>query len=662
MGRVRSWVPADPLTAVVWVLVLLGALAAMTGLDASGWLAGVACGVGLAALLARALTRDGRVGLGPADRVTLTRAILTCGVAALTVESFGRQAPAAILVALAAVALALDSVDGWVARRTGTASVFGARFDMEVDAFLIVVLSVYVAREWGWWVLALGLARYVFVAAGWVLPWLRGPLPPRRWAKVVAAMVGIVLTVAAADVLPHAVTTAMLLVTLGLLIESFGRSVCKLWVAGHHAQSRRPSHGVARSTMASTLALLLGWAALLVPDRVEALTPGAFLRIPVEGLILLALILVLSPRAARVLAFIGGIGLGALTILRLLDIGFHIAFDRPFHPVYDTAYTGSAIGLLGDSMGRAGAIAVPIAVGLLALALLVVLPMSSVRLTRLVATHRRAAIGMLAVLTATAMAATLWGPRLGPAGPVASTTSAQLAYSHATQIRDDLRSQAELVRALERDPFRNASDDDLLTGLRGKDVLLVFVESYGRTALDFPVVQSALEAGEQRLHTAGFSSRSGFLTSPTFGGLSWLAHITLQSGLWVDNQQRYDHLVTLHRLTLTDAFRRAGWRTVADIPANEKDWPAATMVLPLRPGLRPPQRRIRRAAVQLCLDAGSVHPGRAPAPGAGAAEPRPSHGRDRPGVEPHPVGAAAPARRLEPGRGRRGVRPDAGRG
>jgi hypothetical protein len=158
---------------------------------------------------------------------------------------------------------------------------------------------------------------------------------------------------------------------------------------------------------------------------------------------------------------------------------------------------------------------------------------------------------------------------------MASTASARLAYTHATQVRDDLRDQREFVRALEQDPFRNTPDTNLLTGLRGKDVLLVFVESYGRTALELPAVESALDAGERRLQKAGFSSRSGFLTSPTFGGLSWLAHITLQSGLWVDNQRRYDHLVTLHRLTLTDAFDRAGWRTVADAPANEEGWTVA---------------------------------------------------------------------------------------
>src|SRR5262249_26678186 len=137
-----------------------------------------------------------------------------------------------ILVAISTVALVLDAVDGRVARRTDTTSAFGARFDMEVDAFLIMVLSVYVARESGCWVLAMGLARYVFVAAGWVLPWLRGPLPPRQGARVVGAIVGVVLTVAAAGILPDALTTAMLLIALGLLVQSFGRSVWGLWVSG----------------------------------------------------------------------------------------------------------------------------------------------------------------------------------------------------------------------------------------------------------------------------------------------------------------------------------------------------------------------------------------------------------------------------------------------
>ena len=170
--------------------------------------------------------------------MTLARATLAVGVAALVADSFDQPVPVTLLVSLAAIALALDAVDGWVARRTRTTSTLGARFDGEVDAFLILVLSVYVARSAGAWVLAIGAARYAFLAAGWVLPWMREPLPPRYWRKVVAATQGIVLTIAAADVLPLALTQAALVAALALLAESFGRDVWWLWSHRHatHAE------------------------------------------------------------------------------------------------------------------------------------------------------------------------------------------------------------------------------------------------------------------------------------------------------------------------------------------------------------------------------------------------------------------------------------------
>lgn len=561
-GRVRSRIPTGPLAGFAGLLVLLGVLAATTGLAVAGWLTGVMCGAGLAALTVRSMAHHRRDGLGPADRVTLTRAVLACGVAALTADSFGGRTPVAIFVALSTIALILDGVDGKVARRTGTTSAFGARFDMEVDSFLVLVLSVYVGQTMGWWVIAFGAARYVFVAASWALPWLRVSLPPRYWAKVVAAIEGIALTVAATRILPDAVMTVVLLIALGLLAESFGRQTWKLWrLAG--------SPLVTRATVTSALAVVLVWAALLVPDHTGDLSPAAFLRIPLEGLVFVVLVCVLPSRLARILALIGGLLAGVLMITRLLDRGFYFAFDRAFHPVYDVAYAGSGLALLGDSIGRVGALAVFIGAGVLCVALLAALPLSAVRVTRLVARHRRPTIRIVAALAVLSIVPALTGAE--PVRHIPSTSAARLA----TQVRDDLRDQREFVRALEQDPFRETPGNDLLTGLKGKDVLLVFVESYGRTALDSPVVGSALEAGDRRLQQAGFSSRSGFLTSPTFGGISWLAHSTLQSGLWVNNQQRYDYLVTLDRLTLTDAFGRAGWRTVSDVPSNDKDWSVA---------------------------------------------------------------------------------------
>ncbi|HWD81142.1 MAG TPA: CDP-alcohol phosphatidyltransferase family protein, partial [Kribbella sp.] len=564
MRLVHGRVLAGPLAGFACLLVLLGVLAAVAGLDVAGWVTGIVSGAGLATLLIRAMAGHRRDRLGPADRVTLARAILACGVAALTADSFGDPAPVAILVGLSTIALILDGVDGQVARRTGTASAFGARFDMEVDAFLILILSVYVARTTGWWVLAIGAARYAFVTAGWVWPWLRGSLPPRYWAKVVAAIQGITLTAAAAGFLPDAVTTVVVLMALALLTESFGNSIWGLW-----RQAGSPH--VTRATVTSALAVLLIWAALLVPDHTGDLSPLAFLGIPLEGLAFVVLVCILPSRLARILAAIGGFLVGLLMILRLLDQGFYFAFDRAFHPVYDAAYAGSALSLLGDSIGRVGAFAVFIGAGVLCVALLVLLSLSAVRAARLVASHRRPTIRIVVVLAAISLVLGLVGAGPEPVRPVASTAAARLA----AQVRDDLRDRQEFAQALEQDPFRDTPGTELLTGLRGKDVLLVFVESYGRTALDSAVVGSALEAGDRRLQQAGFSSRSGDLPSPTFGGISWLAHSTLQSGLWVNSQQRYDHLVTLDRVTLTDAFGRAGWRTVADVPSNDEDWSVA---------------------------------------------------------------------------------------
>jgi hypothetical protein len=104
----------------------------------------------------------------------------------------------------------------------------GARFDMEVDAFLILVLSAHVAGAVGAWALAIGAMRYAFVAAGWALPWLRGPLPPSLAGKTVAALQGVVLVVAGAGVLDHPAAVGLVATALTLLCWSFGRDVLRL--------------------------------------------------------------------------------------------------------------------------------------------------------------------------------------------------------------------------------------------------------------------------------------------------------------------------------------------------------------------------------------------------------------------------------------------------
>jgi phosphatidylglycerophosphate synthase len=155
--------------------------------------------------------------------------VLVGGIAALVADAFVGPVSVGALTALTVVALVLDAVDGRVARYTRTVSAVGARFDMEVDSVLVLLLSVYVARSLGVWVLAIGSVRYVHWIAGRALPWLRGPVPPRYWCKVVAAVQGVVLTAVAAGVLPGVGAVLALLVVAALLAESFGREAWLLW-------------------------------------------------------------------------------------------------------------------------------------------------------------------------------------------------------------------------------------------------------------------------------------------------------------------------------------------------------------------------------------------------------------------------------------------------
>jgi phosphatidylglycerophosphate synthase len=571
-------VAGGPLAGLAAQLLLLAALAEAVGLGRAGWVVGVASASILDAALARALWRNPAARLGPAGWVTLTRASLVVGAAALTADSVEGDAARGALVTLASVALVLDLVDGRVARRTRTTSALGARLDGEVDAFLILVLSVAVAPSVGAWVLAIGAMRYAFLAAGWLFAWMRAPLPRRDWRKVVTAVQGVTLTVAATEILPSALTGVALTVALVLLAESFGRDVWWLW---RNRSAARPRERDARHGVALTvLALVVVWAALVAPSRPWLLTPGAFVRVPLEGIVVVMLAVVLPTRARRLIPWVIGPALGLLVLVKLLDIGFFIAFDRPFNPVDDWSLASLGVETVRDTFGAGVADLVAVVAVLLVVAVLVLPTLAMVRLTRVAAQHRRYSLQTAAALTAAWVVCWAFGAQLVSGAGVASTSGADLAVQEVRAVQSDLRDHARFTAEIRHDRLRTATDAGLLAGLRGKDVLLVFVESYGKLAVEgspfSPSVDAVLAAGDQQLAEAGFSARSGWLTSSTFGGGSWWAHATLQSGTWINSQGRYNELVKSNRMTLASAFGRAGWRTVADDPSNNRAWPEGT--------------------------------------------------------------------------------------
>jgi hypothetical protein len=272
--------------------------------------------------------------------------------------------------------------------------------------------------------------------------------------------------------------------------------------------------------------------------------------------------------------------LGLLVLVKLLDLGFFVAFDRPFNPVDDWSYAPIGIETVRDTFGRTDADLVAAGTVLLAVAALVLPTLAVLRLTRFAARHRRSSLWTLGALAAAWVVCWAFGAAVVSGTSVASTSGADLAVQEVRAVQSGLRDRARFNAQIRNDRYRSTAGSRLLGGLRGKDVLLVFVESYGKMAVEgtsfSPGVDAVLDEGTRQLAAAGFSARSGWLTSSTFGGGSWLAHGTLQSGTWVDSQGRYNALVKSNRLTLTTAFGRAGWRTVGDVPSDNRTWPEGT--------------------------------------------------------------------------------------
>jgi hypothetical protein len=334
---------------------------------------------------------------------------------------------------------------------------------------------------------------------------------------------------------------------------------------------------VARAAL-TLVAVLVVWVALTAPPSLVHVSPSALLRVPVEGLVLGALVLAVPRRTGRwvrrwILPPVGVL-LAVLLLVRALDLVFRdVFFYRPFNLLSDWRYASSGVELVQDASGPVVATLATVGTGLLLVGVLLTVPLALRRVARIADGHRTAARRVLVALTGVWVVAAVSGAALAPGLPVAASSSAALADEQARKAVHDLRDRAAFATDIRTDPLAGADPSTMLRALHGKDVVVVFVESYGKVALDAPLVEQALVSGTKTLATQGYSMRTAWLTSPTFGGFSWLAHSSIQSGLWVDSQPRYDQLVTTNRLTLSRVFSRAGWRTVDVIPANRHDWP-----------------------------------------------------------------------------------------
>ncbi|MFF8933766.1 CDP-alcohol phosphatidyltransferase [Streptomyces paradoxus] len=337
----------------------------------------------------------------------------------------------------------------------------------------------------------------------------------------------------------------------------------------------RTARALRLATTALAAALVLG--ALLLPNTLPALKAVSFARIPAEAVIGAVVVLALPRRPRLVAAVLYGLGLTALTTVNLLDMGFNEYLGRGFNAALDWDLLPDAQAYVEDTLG--GGVATAAAVGAVVLVLLVaaVMVAATIRLATVLARHRvRATKGALIAgtvwVTCSALGLTLFG------GPIASERGAGALRVHAQRTVESLRDEAEFVKQSKADTFGNTPPGQLLPDLRGKDVIFTFIESYGRSAVEDPImapgVGRTLDTGTEALEKAGFAARSGWLTSATYGGSSWLGHSTTMSGLWIDNQRRYRTVSAGDHLTLTKAFQKTGaWDTVGVMPGVQKGWP-----------------------------------------------------------------------------------------
>lgn len=214
-------------------LCVLLAIQQLTGLNLPAW--GIT--IGYLVLLCVAVVAGQRraeesIGglptIGPANLITLARALLVGGVIALEVAGIPTgwtPEQRALLVGLASVAVILDGVDGRVARRTRTDSAFGARFDVEIDSVLALALAIGLAWTLTPLALVIGLARYLYVAGAFVWPWLNIPLPTRMSRKIIGLLGTVALILASAELVPDPAAIGVLIAATVAVVFSFGRDI-----------------------------------------------------------------------------------------------------------------------------------------------------------------------------------------------------------------------------------------------------------------------------------------------------------------------------------------------------------------------------------------------------------------------------------------------------
>ena len=475
------------------------------------------------------------------------------------------------IVTVAALAAALDGADGWLARRAGLDGPVGARFDMESDAFLILVLSLLAWRSGaaGAWILASGLLRYAFVGAGWIWHWLRAPLPFSQRRRAACGLQVVTLVACLTPDLPGVAAPALAAIGLVALVVSFTIDILALAPPAITLRMQQLGTAVGPPVLLNALLSFdnLWPTPAIRPDlRLAPEFVGIWL-----ALIGIQMLGARHPRLARR-------ALGALVIVttmvvigRYFDVTAPALFGRPISLYWDGRELPSIAGqLLADRpvwQIAGAALVIAAAVGLLfaglrrLLALNLRFAVPAVRHSRIA---RALTAGMLLLI----------GANLAGAQSTWPWVSRPLLPGWWQQVR--VAVQALSPHQIETTLSPSPRFDGDLAPLKGRDFYLIFSESYGASTLDDPHFSKPLQADRDRLRQRIASAGAGVVSirtrSPTFAGGSWLAHAALLSGVDTRNPAHYQLLLTTPRDNLVRMFARNGFRTIGLMPGLRASW------------------------------------------------------------------------------------------
>lgn len=333
-------------------------------------------------------------------------------------------------------------------------------------------------------------------------------------------------------------------------------------------------------TLALTAAAVFGL--LVLPNHPGTLQWSALSRWPLELPVILLLMIV----AGRIWGMASAVALllVATTLLKVADYATFTAYNRTFNPILDLFLIEAGFGLFRDSVGQFAAIAAAILLGLFLMLLFLGLRFGLGAWGKLVHPKWAQAAAVAGLLLTGGWAVADAGHHLKAwsfeKSPPGTAWTSRLAIRRGLTMTETARDLAAFRKAAQRDQYQNAGG--FLDKLNGHDVVLIWIESYGRASFDNPLYEpthaQTLAKAEAAIRPSGRAIRSGWLTSPTAGGESWLAHGALSSGLWTSDNGRYNAMLASGQKWLFHFARDAGYRTTAFMPAITVGWPESAVM------------------------------------------------------------------------------------